>query len=68
MLTKKVAGNSGQLPPDMPGAGLTLVPAGVPANQSRFARGDSHARRMRRQGRASRASAPRRLGWSLGLW
>ncbi len=67
MLTKKIAGNSGQLPPDMPGAGLTLIPAGVPANQSRFSRGDSHARRMRRQGRASRATG-RRLGWSLSLW
>lgn len=68
MLTKKIAGGQGQLPPDMPGTGVMAIPAGVPANQAEFDRQGSHSRRMRRQERAARTSARRARGWSLRLW
>lgn len=68
MLTKKAAGSQGRLPPDMPGPGVTLIPAAVAANQPHFGRPGSHARRMRRQERAARANVKRARGWSLGLW
>ena len=70
MLKEKTTGSSGQLPPDMTDQGpeLTTLAVGFAANQPRFERETSHARRMRRSERAMRGLARRHGGWTVGLW
>jgi hypothetical protein len=71
MLKEKYTGGSDERPPEMPGANAPEIiqfQARPAANADTLRRDRNHARRMRRHGRAARASLRRGRGWTVGLW
>ena len=71
MLKEKYTNGSDNLSPEMPGTRvpeLVQFAAHAPANDELLRRTRNHARRMRRHGRATRASLRRARGWTVGLW
>jgi hypothetical protein len=71
MLKEKYTGGRDERTPEMTetsAPGLVQIHAQQAANDDTLRRSRNHARRMRRHGRASRASLRRARGWTVGLW
>ncbi len=71
MLKEKYTGGTDDTTPEMPAMttpDLVEFAAQPAANDHSLRRTRNHARRMRRHGRAARASLRRGHGWTVGLW